>query len=191
MAEKTDTLNISEEDKFKLLQLSEISLWLDHYDDIFSDFDSRPYSQRALSDDFLTETKKASRDKEFGKITLKLLVPFDKRDIPTENIIKKRLKEHFKKHNIRLHEEKRKFVVEGMTFVLVGTLLMVIASYVIFKKYSELNFMMNFVIILLEPAGWFFFWEGLRQSIIESRQKNPDVEFYEKMESCTISFISY
>ena len=49
-----------------LLKKSEISLSLDNYDDIFSDFDPRPFSQRALSDDFLIEAKKASRDKVSG-----------------------------------------------------------------------------------------------------------------------------
>ena len=35
-------------EKQKLLEISEISLLLDSYDDIFSDFDQRPYAQRAL-----------------------------------------------------------------------------------------------------------------------------------------------
>ena len=32
-----------------------VSLWLDTYEDIFSDFDPRPYGQRALSEDFVAE----------------------------------------------------------------------------------------------------------------------------------------
>ena len=37
-----------------------ISLWIDSYDDIFSDFDPRPFSARNISDDFLYEVKKTS-----------------------------------------------------------------------------------------------------------------------------------
>jgi hypothetical protein len=36
----------------------EISIWLDSYNDIFSDFDSRPFSERTVSDDFLSEVRK-------------------------------------------------------------------------------------------------------------------------------------
>ena len=36
-----------------------ISIVLDSYDDLFSDFDPRPYRIRALSDDFLLECKKS------------------------------------------------------------------------------------------------------------------------------------
>ncbi len=82
--------------KEKLLRMSEISLWLDHYDDIFSNFDPRPYSQKALSDDFLLETKRASRDKVSGQIELKFLVKAEMRNKKQENLIRRRLKEHFK-----------------------------------------------------------------------------------------------
>ena len=39
---------------------------LNSYDGLFSDFDPRPTEQRALSDDFLLEVKRAARDKEIG-----------------------------------------------------------------------------------------------------------------------------
>ena len=58
----------------KLLGLSNISLSLNSYDDIFSGFDPRPYSQRALSDDFLAESKRASRDKELDGVELIFLI---------------------------------------------------------------------------------------------------------------------
>lgn len=47
----------------EIIDKAEISLVLDTYDDIFSDFDPRPYGERALSSDFLDEAKKAARDK--------------------------------------------------------------------------------------------------------------------------------
>ena len=51
---------------------SEIPLWLDNYNDLFSDFDPRHYSNRALSQDFLEELKRASRDKQTKTVNLKL-----------------------------------------------------------------------------------------------------------------------
>ena len=39
-----------------------VSLWLDNYDNIFSDFDPRSYAHRELSDDFLIEAKKVTHE---------------------------------------------------------------------------------------------------------------------------------
>jgi hypothetical protein len=177
-------------DKEQLLKLSEISLWLDSYDDIFSDFDPRPYSQRALSDDFLTETKKASRDKASGSIQLSFLVPKDKRNTQHENLIKKRLRDHFKKHYILFQKEIYKQVREGAIYLIAGIILMFSCSYIFFKNPNESLFL-SFLITFLEPAGWFLFWQGLMLVIFESRVKKPDMEYYEKMTTSEIVFISY
>ena len=75
-----------------------ISLILDSYEDIFSSFDARRHSEKALSTDFLDEAKRASRDKDSGSIELKLLIPKNKRQLGEEIIIKKRLKRHFQHH---------------------------------------------------------------------------------------------
>ncbi len=40
---------------------NEIKMWFDSYDDLFSDFDSNPYSTRVLSDDFIFQLKKVTR----------------------------------------------------------------------------------------------------------------------------------
>ncbi len=81
----------------KEMKEGNISLILDGYDDIFSDFDPRPYSERALSDDFLSECKKAARDKD-EKLELRLMVPGDNRNFKDELKIRKRLKTHFHRH---------------------------------------------------------------------------------------------
>src|SRR3989344_7409018 len=117
-------ISLKEEDKQKLLKMSEISLWLDHYDDIFSDFDPRPYSQRALSIDFLDEVKRASKDKPLEALELKFLVPKDKREVSREFIIKKRLRDHFKKHIDLLSKEKKDTINQGAIFIALGTVLM-------------------------------------------------------------------
>ncbi len=171
-------------------QLSLISLWIDDYNDIFSDFDPRPYSERALSVDFLDEANRATRDKASGQIVLKLLVPKNKRKINDEHTIKKRLKEHFKKRLKLARDEIKKLKRNGSFFMLAGILLMLSATFVLFK-FSEEYFLTSFLIILLEPAGWFFFWEGLNLIIFESKKLKPNLEFNEKMEKCDLLFFSY
>ncbi|MBI5066204.1 hypothetical protein HZA97_08265 [Candidatus Woesearchaeota archaeon] len=172
------------------MQLSNISLWIDDYNDIFSDFDPRPYSERALSVDFLDEANRATRDKPSGQIMLKLLVPESKRKTEDEVIIKKRLKEHFKKRHKIGQEDVKKVIKHGAIFAFIGLVLMMTAAYIIFK-HAEVNLLTSFLIVFLEPAGWFFFWEGLAMIMFESKKVSPNIEFNEKMSKCEFVFFSY
>jgi len=168
----------------------EIPLQLDSYQDIFSDFDARPYAKRALSEDFLSELKKASWDKEAGEMELKLLVPSAKRNLHDEAIIKGRLREHFGKHYTRIKKQiKQKVIIQGLIFTALGLALMAIATFMEFT-YSQKTFYSSLSIIVMQPAGWFLFWEGLNLAIFESKKANPDLEFHDKMYRCRIKFIS-
>lgn len=177
-------------EKEKLLEQSEISLLLENYDDIFSDFDSRAYSQKAISQDFLEEAERASRDKEYGKVELRFLVPSKIRNTHNELIIKKRLKNHFKRHSELAKKEFKGVIMQGIFFVILGIIIMFIAAFILFS-YSKTSLFSSFLIIFLEPAGWFFFWEGLDLIIFETKKKKPEFEFYRKMSKCKISFSSY
>jgi len=188
MEQKETASKIKEEQKEKILKLSEISLWLDTYDDIFSDFDPRPYSERSLSDDFLLEAKKAAKEKSSGKIELKFLIPDDRRNHELENVIKKRLHGHFKRHHDILHEEMTGIVKNGVAFVAIGVLMMVLAAYVAIMAAN--NFLLTLVVVLLEPGGWFMLWFGLDKIFYGYNQKNSELQFYEKMTKCEISFLS-
>jgi hypothetical protein len=174
-----------------LLAMSEISLQLDTYDDIFSDFDPRPYTNRSLSIDFLEEAKRASRDLPFGAIELKFLIHNSVRSIGKEALIKKRLREHFLKHYNRSKREMNSVIVQGAVFLLVGIVLMFFASYMLFKGQTTSTLFGSFMLVLLEPAGWFFIWEGMAQIIFEAKEKRPNTEFYRKMSECRITFIPF
>jgi len=174
----------------RMYHTSEVPLKLDEYNDIFSDFDARPFHQRALSQDFLSETKRASVDKAHDYIELKLLVPSNKRNLEHEEIIKKRLKAHFKRHFSILNEEKKKIIERGAVYVLIG-LIMMVAATIITIMFDEDRFLIAFLIILLDPAGWFFLWEGMGLIIFESKKKNQDHDFYEKMSKSKIYFLRY
>ena len=78
-------------EKKELLSKSELSIWLDDNDDVFSDFDSRPINERSLSDDFLAEVRKMVREKPTGAIELKLLIPANKRKKELEAMVVKNL----------------------------------------------------------------------------------------------------
>lgn len=178
------------EHREKTFDKSNIPLWLDCYDDIFSDFDPRPYNRRALSDDFLQEVKRASRDKDGKCIELRLLVPKKERTRNLEGVIKKRMHEHFNKH---FHEKKKEvddIIHRGAMFISAGVFVMILATVLLFY-YSHSNILVSFLIVLFEPGGWFLFWEGLDQVIFESKKKKPDLNFYQKMSHSEIIFMTY
>ena len=171
------------------IKQANISLILDSYNEIFSDFDPRNYSQRAISDDFLSECKRAVREKTVGEFELRLLVPEKIRIIKDEEVIKKRLKEHFKKHLGIESKNILKMKKEGFKWLIIGTIIMVLDTLLV--AYTTRNFFLNFLIIILEPAGWFSFWEGLGKIFIHSKDKFPDYAFYEKISSSKIYFVNY
>ena len=79
-------------------ETEEISIRLESFDDIFSDFDMRGFDKRALSVDFLDEIKRASLDKDESGIELALYAPEKERDESKEGTIKERLSAHFNRH---------------------------------------------------------------------------------------------
>ena len=160
-------------EKKKLLNHSEVSLVIDDYNDIFSDFDPRPFNKRALSDDFLLAAKKAAKD-ENRLVQLNFLIPKSKRDLDEEKLIKKRLNHHFEKNYSALEREKSKIVKNGTGFIAAGIILMLVASLILSRRVGG-GFLLNFLIVLFEPGGWFLFWEGLYQVVFESKKINESL----------------
>jgi hypothetical protein len=166
-----------------------ISLKMANYNDIFSSFDPRKYSERALSVDFLEEAKRASIDKPSGEIELRILLPDKERDLDAERTIQKRLKSHFEKHARKIEGQHKGVIRNGAIFIASGIFMMFLTAFILFN-FPQNDLSIKFLIILFEPAGWFFFWEGLDQVVFESKKTRPDMEFYEKMAKSEIKFLS-
>jgi len=105
-------------------------------------------------------------------------------------LIKKRLKEHFRKHHNLLKKEKRSIIRQGIYLLLTGILIMVLTAFILFR-FGEKNFMTALLIIILEPAGWFLFWEGMHLIFFDAKTRTQDLGFYAKMASCEVKFIEY
>lgn len=187
MFEKGDKLKF--EQKEDLLKKAEVSITIDDYDDIFSDFDSREYDQRALSDDFLLEVKKASFSKYPGKVELRFLLPATLRNLKKEILIQKRLKEHFKKHHTELRTEISRLRKKGTMMALGGAVMIGLAAYL--DSLQNTPLWMHIAEVILEPAGWFTGWTGLDQLYYTPRELDKDHMFYHRMEQADITFHSY
>ena len=167
-------------------KFSKVGLFVENYDHLFSDFDSRPYSQKLLSEDLLNEINRVTKDKKDDEVELKLFVPREKRNSSTERIIQNRIKVYFKKHFILAQRSKRNILWKGFLFSLSGVLFMVLATFFITRE-SQNPFII-FLSVLFEPAGWFSFWEGLNLMIFESKSKSKHLPFYKRMSVAKISF---
>jgi hypothetical protein len=165
-----------------------INLGLDEYDDIFSDFDARPYAQRMLSEDFLHELKRASLGQGDEGVVLNLLLPQARRNPATEKVVRDRLKSHFRRRHLRLEEKHRKDITIGVLMVALGIVCMLVATYLL-TGFPQ-NLWRSFIVVLLEPAGWFTFWEGLSQLLFYSKDTQPNLVFYRKMSGAKIGFVS-
>jgi hypothetical protein len=180
---------ISTVPKQSLLELAEISILLDSYDDIFSDFDPSPYSERTLSDDFIVQSKKLSRNKSGNEMSLKLLLPANKRNEQEEKGIVKRLHSYFRSVHQQLEAEVSKTNKRGLILTLIGILTMLAASYISFMKIQK--FHIHFLLVLFEPAGWFLLWAGLDHLVYSSKETKKELEFYAKMTKSEIKFFTY
>ena len=177
-------------EKQKLLQLSEISLILDTYDDLFSDFDPRTLDKRSLSEDFLSDIKRATKEKKSGVIELNFLIPLEQKKEEKEAMIRKRLHEHFRKHYELIQKEVQFVRTRGIIMVVVGVILSILTAVFVYPHVDE-NVFMSIVLILIEPAAWFTIWEGANKFFDGWKYESLDLEFYKKMVKCEVSFTGY
>jgi hypothetical protein len=164
----------------------DILIVLDSYEDIFSDFDARSYSEKTLSVDFLSECRKASLDKE-DKINLKLFVPKNKRSPSDEIKIKKRMKEHFFHHLQLEKKEIDRDNLIGFNWFIAGCVLTVLTVILMNTE----NFGLKILVNIAHPGGWFFFWEGLGKLVLDYKSRHANYKFYKKMSNSLISFYDY
>jgi hypothetical protein len=166
-----------------------ITLWIDSYSDIFSDFDPRPFSERAISDDFIAQVKRVSRESSNKIEMLKLLVPEGTQKEEHEKVIKKRLQSYFYNICTQLRIEIRKIRNRGLVFAFLGVGLMIAASYIVFLNLP--NFSYKLLLTLCEPGGWFLFWTGLDLIISIYGNKQTEFQFYARMENTHVEFSCY
>lgn len=164
-----------------------VQLSLDSYQDLFSDFDPRDYSERGLSDDFLHELKSAVREIFVEDFELILSLPEKERNLELEKTITNRLHEYFKKHEQFLLKERREQIKSGLLMTAFGFLIMCGAW---FLSWQESNKIMSLLRVILEPAGWFLSWAGLDKVFFSSNKNNHSITFYKKAIKAKIVFVN-
>lgn len=167
----------------------QISIWLDSYNDIFSDFDPRPYSERILSDDFIAELKKVSREEKFDISELRLLISDKSRKEEFEPTIIKRIHAYFRNGNSYLTRKMKSTRGKAILLTIAGLSLILLASYI--SALQSNKFYMKMLFVLFEPAGWFFVWTGMDDLFFAFRKRKDELDFLSKMVKTKIVFASF
>lgn len=166
----------------------EISIWIDKYDDVFSEFDSRPFDERALSDDFIRAVKKMVSEQPSNKIRLKFNVLEDQRNEESEFIIINNLNKHFVALVDHLKGEHRATLHRGYKMLGFGSLLILVLFYLTTIP-TEIKYLEG-IILMAEPMGWFMTWTGLDLVFQISQSSKEAMDFSAKMAKASIAFSS-
>jgi len=99
----------------------ETTITLEGYNDIFDDFDPRPFNERSISADFVNLLQERIRKVDFSThMTIVLTLPKRDRVEREERIIEKRLKDHFRGGTAAWKDRGRELVLESMKYIVIG-----------------------------------------------------------------------
>ena len=168
--------------------MTELDLWLDSYDDIYSDFDSRHYLKRRISEDFLYELRREMKYKEHNAEGLFLLLPQEQRDEESEKVIVSSLGDFFRRQFLFHQYKCRGKLRNGILTLLSGIMIILLNSW------TEFPLSPSHVIVsikaLLEPAGWFLIWASFDFLFYDFTRLKNERDFYKLLSKIHIYFKS-
>jgi hypothetical protein len=168
--------------------MEELSLWLDYYDDIYSDFDSRQYHKRRISEDFLQELKRSLKENKDRLSALILLLPTDKRNFSDEAIIISSLKQFFNEQHSRWRENCHRKWQQGIALGIAGMLAMLVNAVIGLREQSV--WPLTLLRILLEPGAWFLLWASLDFLFYDWKEMKKERDFFRRLTELSIHFKS-
>lgn len=170
------------------LSYRDLNFWIDSYDDLFSDFDPRPYSERVISDDFLLELNKLTEEKEGLVKTVCFQIPAKMRDEKTEALIMNRLVNGFENQYGRFSRALNASRRNGILMAICGAAALMVAVFI--TSLGEHTLWQSALKILFEPAGWFLIWTGLDKLYLGGKPIKRKRDFYALLEKSKVKFVS-
>ena len=168
--------------------MAELRIWLDTYDDIFSDFDSRGYRKRRISEDFIEELKASTRYRHEPPEAILIALPPALRNAEIETEIISSIKDQFSERERLLQARAKKMRARGLTLFISGMLIMIADAIISLYKITN-NLLFSLIKITTEPAAWFMVWHGLDSLIYDLREINKEHGFYKIASGLSIRFI--
>jgi len=174
-------------DDQKLKNIREISIVIDDWDDIFSDFDPRPLDERTFSEDFIYELKKRYRETKTGRVLVLICAPLHLKDERSEKTVIQRMKREFKREGLQKRKDIARIRGRGLIFVLCGVSFLGTLTFLeYYEPLSRLS--VDLIGIILMPLGWFGIWEGLSKIVDTSPKVIQDEILFEKLAKADYKF---
>ncbi len=162
---------------------------IDCYDDIFSDFDPRPYCEREISEDLFKELLcRFSKIIDWTKIELAFSIPARERRVEQERVICDRLREEFGHRLGEVSKKLKRQRLKGWLMVLVGEALLV--GEVLLSKFCGglSDTVKQLLFAFSTPAGWYGAFMGIERLLEIPESLKKEKELYSKLDGCKISF---
>ncbi len=173
--------------KQRLDDINAISIAIDTYDDIFSDFDPRDILDRDLSEDLINELRHRHRQNPKGKYDIVLVAPKSIEDQNVEKKIVSRLNKYFHQKYLRYQKSIDEIRIRGIVYVAVGMVLLTSLSLLAYNlKLDRLT--LDLVGIIFMPLGWFGIWEGFSKIIDIPFKLNDDTQAYKRLAKAAYKF---
>lgn len=161
---------------------------MDDYDDIYSDFDSRNYIKRRVSEDFIHELKNALKYRKERINDLILLLPPEKRNEINEKMISGSLKEFFTGQMTFSSGKCTRKLNGGLAAGIIGIMIMIGNAIAGFKGAHTLPLIS--LRVILEPAGWFLLWASFDFLFYDWQGLKKEREFFKELAEMNIHFKS-
>jgi hypothetical protein len=152
------------------------------YDDIFSDFDIRKYSERQVSRDFIEELK-IRMAKKSDKIRPSIILFIEKRqrNLKHEKSIISRLHSFFQERYEMYVEKRRKNILYSSITGLIGIFLLFAAQFLSSHVGSLFS---DFLLI----PSWFLVWNALEKMMGNNREIMLKIKHYRELSESVIVF---
>jgi len=171
----------------RIRDIKEISIAIDVWDDIFSDFDPRPLNERALSEDFIAELRKRYRETQKGDFLITIYAPVSLKDEKTEKVVIQRLKKHFKHRSLSWKREIGRIRKKGFVFVVIGISFLSFLTFATYTRFLS-DLAIELLGIILMPRGWVGIWEGFSKIVDTSHNLMQDEMLFNKLSKASYRF---
>jgi hypothetical protein len=166
--------------------MEEVKLWLDSYDDLYSDFDSRHYGKRRISEDLLVELRRAIRQMPASPQALIFILPESLRHEASEQPILENMDRFFTSQSHLADRAYQRKILRGCLLLLFGLIIMLVNTFITIR--TGLSFSWVGLRVILEPAGWFFVWAGMDYLFYDLRELRKEKVFYSALAGATVEF---
>jgi len=171
----------------RIQDLKDISIAIDSWDDIFSDFDPRPMSDRTLSEDFIIELTRRYREGEKGRTVVTIHAPVELRNDPVEHVVINRIRLSLSQRHDQARMIIRRQRLRGLLFVILGFCFLSLLTLIEYKNVvTPLHY--KFVEIIMMPLGWFGIWEGVSKIVDVDRMQLLEAKLYHHLAHASYHF---